>query len=81
MLPERVIDLGRVWHAQAREDVQRLGTMLRFVQHDMHDPSGEPQLFVKVVGEGLLFAQKFFGEMSILPTLVRRVSKEAVRSQ
>jgi hypothetical protein len=39
--------------------VQRLGTMLRFVQHDMHDPSGEPQLFVKVVGEGLLFAQNF----------------------
>ena len=59
MLPERVVDLGRVWHAQAREDVQRLGTMLRFVQHDMHDPSGEPQLFVKVVGEGLLFAQNF----------------------
>src|SRR5215217_8964915 len=56
MVPERVIELRRVRHAKAGEDVQRLGTVLRIVQHDMHDPGAERQLLVKVVGEGVIQA-------------------------
>ena len=51
-----MIDFGQVGHAEAFEDMQRLGAVLRVVQDDVQDRAAERLARVVVVDEGVIQA-------------------------
>jgi hypothetical protein len=51
-----VIDFGKVGHAEAFEDVQRLAAVLRVVEDDVDDRAAERHAPAEVVDEGVVQA-------------------------